>query len=225
VRTFLVSGSTSGIGRAIAGRLGAQGDRVIPLVRTADGAPPGALVADFADVRTTRAAVRAFDQPLDGFVNAAGIGLAKSLFDYGDDDLERIFAVNLLAPMAVLAELKGRIRPGGLVVLISSEASHRGSWDDPYAVTKGGINALVRTLAAKFAPDVRVVGVAPGITLDTRMTAGKPPETYEGWANRTLLKRLARPDEIADLVAALTGPAGASMTGVVIDANGGSYLR
>lgn len=225
MRTFLVSGSTSGIGAAVAARLVAQGDRVVPVVRTAEGAPPGALVADFADVRATRAAARAFAGPVDGFVNAAGIGLAKPLFDYDEDDLERIFAVNLLAPMAVLAELKGKIRPGGVVVLISSEASHRGSWDDPYAVTKGGINALVRTLAGKFAPDVRVVGVAPGITLDTRMTAGKPPETYRGWAERTLLKRLARPDEIAELVVALTGPAAASMTGTVVDANGGSYLR
>jgi NAD(P)-dependent dehydrogenase (short-subunit alcohol dehydrogenase family) len=83
--------------------------------------------------------------------------------------------------MAALAELRGKIRTGGAIVLLSSEASHRGSWDDAYAATKGAVNALVRSLATKCAPEVRVIGVAPGVTANTRMTAGKTAETDEGW--------------------------------------------
>lgn len=225
MKTHLVSGSTSGIGRAIAARLAHDGARIIPVLRVADPAHPDAVIADFADARATRKAFADFAGPVDSFINAAGIALARPLFACTEPDLERIFAINVLSPMAALAELKGKIRRDGAVVMLSSEASHRGSWDDAYAASKGAVNALVRSLASKFAPDVRVLGVAPGITADTRMTAGKPAETYEGWANRTLLKRLARPEEIADLVAALLGPAGASMTGTIVDANGGTYLR
>lgn len=225
MRTHLVTGATSGIGRAIAERLARDGDRVVPVLRAPDAARPDALIADFSDPRATRASFRAFTGPVDSFVNCAGIALARPLFDCADTDLERIFAVNVLSPMAALSELKGKFRDGGTIVLLSSEASHRGSWDDAYAATKGAVNALVRSLAAKFAPGVRVIGLAPGVTADTGMTAGKSAETYRGWADRTLLKRLARPHELAELVAALLGPAGASMTGTIVDANGGSYLR
>ncbi len=225
MRTHLISGTTSGIGRAIAARLARDGDRVIPVLRQADPTQPDAVVADFTNARATRAAFADFAGPVDTFINAAGIALAQPLFACADADLERIFVVNVLSPMAALAELRGKIRTGGAIVLLSSEASHRGSWDDAYAATKGAVNALVRSLATKFAPEVRVIGVAPGVTADTRMTAGKTAETYEGWANRTLLKRIARPDDIAELVACLLGPAGIAMTGTIVDANGGTYLR
>lgn len=228
-RVHLVSGTTSGMGAAIARRLRQDGDRVIPVVRqTADADALGAdeyLLCDYRDPAATKAAFAAFATPVDSFINAAGIALGKPIWDTGAEEIAEIVNVNMISPMLACGALRGKLRRNGAVILLSSQSAFRGGWDDAYNASKGGINTFIKSLATKFAPDVRVIGVAPGITADTRMTRGRREDDLGRITDTIPLKRLANVDEIAAMVASLLGEAGGYITGAVIDMNGGNYLR
>ena len=225
----LVSGATSGIGHAIFQLLVDQGEQVVPVVRSASQAEALGvtewLQADFECLAESRAAFRAFDRPIDSFINCAGIAVGKPIWDNDDDEIQRLLNINLISPMVACGELRGKIKKGGAIVLFSSQSAFRGGWDDVYIASKGGINSLVKSLAQKMAPDVRVIGVAPGVTADTRMTRERKQDDLSAVVQQVPLRRLAQPQEIAALVLSLLGPAGAHMTGSMIDVNGGAYLR
>ncbi len=228
-RVHVISGASSGMGAAIAERLKAAGDEIIPMVRRAsDAAALGAkrwLVCDFSDPAQVREACGRLDTEIDSFINAAGIAVGKPIWDTGVDEAARLLNVNLMSPMVACGELRPRLRKGGAVILVSSQSAFRGGWDDIYNASKGGINTFIKSFAMKMAPDVRVIGIAPGITENTRMTQGRKENDLDRIRDTIPLKRFANVDEIAELTHALLGSAGAYMTGSVVDLNGGNYLR
>ena len=228
-RVHLVSGATSGMGAAIARRLRQDGDRVIPVVRRAADArvldADEYLLCDYRDPAATKAAFAAFATPVDSFINAAGVALGKPIWDTAAEEITEIVNVNMISPMLACGALKGKLRKDGAIILLSSQSAFRGGWDDAYNASKGGINTFIKSLAAKFAPDVRVIGMAPGITADTRMTRGRREDDLGRITGTIPLKRLANVDEIAAMVASLLGEAGGYITGAVIDMNGGNYMR
>lgn len=225
----LVSGTTSGIGAAIAQALRAAGEEVIPVVRKVEDAEVvGAkqyILCDYAEVEKTRAAFRAFEGPVESFINAAGIAIGKAIWDSDPGEASVLMNINLLSPMMACGALRGKISKGGAIILLSSQSAYRGGWDDAYNASKGGINTFIKSLAMKYAPDVRVIGVAPGITLGTRMTLGRQQNDLDRIRDTIPLKRFGSVEEIAAMTVALLGPAGAYVTGAVIDMNGGNYLR
>ncbi len=228
-RIHVVSGASSGIGAAIAARLLAAGDEVIPVVRReSDALGIGAkrwILADFARPDEVRAACQGLDAEIDSFINAAGIAIGKPIWDNDLDEAARLMNVNLLSPMVACGALRPRLRKGGAIVLFSSQSAYRGGWDDVYNASKGGINTFIKSFAMKMAPDVRVIGIAPGITENTRMTQGRREDDLGRIRDTIPLKRFANVNEIAELTIAMLGAAGAYMTGCVVDVNGGNYLR
>jgi NAD(P)-dependent dehydrogenase (short-subunit alcohol dehydrogenase family) len=228
-RTHLISGTTSGIGAMLAEHLTRAGDDVIPVLRrAADAASMGAsryLLCDFANPAATQVAFQAFDHPIDSFINAAGIAIGKAIWDTSPEQIGDVMNVNLISPMLACGALRGKITPGGAIILLSSQSAYRGGWDDAYNASKGGINTFIKSLAVKLAPDVRVIGIAPGIVVGTRMTAGRQQNDLEKIRDTIPLKRFGEMDEVAAMAMALLGPAGANITGAVIDMNGGNYLR
>lgn len=228
-RLHVVSGATSGIGAAIFNRLSAAGDEVIPIVRRKEDAPAlGAtrhILCDFARPDDVRAACASLDTGIDSFINAAGVAIGQPIWDNDLDEAARLMNINLLSPMVACGALRPKLRKGGAVVLFSSQSAYRGGWDDVYNASKGGINTFIKSFAMKMAPDVRVIGIAPGITENTRMTQGRREDDLGRIRDTIPLKRFANVDEIADLTVALLGTAGAYMTGCVVDVNGGNYLR
>ncbi|MBL8709682.1 MAG: SDR family oxidoreductase [Rhodospirillaceae bacterium] len=228
-RIHLVSGASSGIGARIAEELQRAGDEVVPVVRRAeDAAKLGAtrhLLCDFADPAQTQSAFQAFAGPVDSFINAAGIAIGKAIWDTAPGDIGNLMNVNLISPMLACGALRGKINPGGAIILLSSQSAYRGGWDDAYNASKGGINTFIKSLAMKLAPDVRVIGIAPGIVIGTRMTAGRQQNDLERIKETIPLKRFAEVGEVAAMTLSLLGPAGANVTGAVIDMNGGNYLR
>ncbi|KAB0638508.1 short-chain dehydrogenase [Burkholderia stagnalis] len=238
----LVTGSTSGIGAAIARRLSAQGYAVVLHSRqSADTGQAMArelgaaayLQADLADdaarVRLVRDAVALWGR-LDVLVNNAGISRVIP-----HDDLaaatpaiwQELHEVNVIAPFRLvaeaqpaLAEAASRGRPG-CVVNVSSHAGVRPKGASiPYAATKAALNHMTRLLALSLAPAIRVNAVAPGL-VDTPLTAGWT-HAQQLWRDRAPMRRAAMPDDVAQTVAMLV--ASDYMTGEIVMLDGGLNL-
>jgi NAD(P)-dependent dehydrogenase (short-subunit alcohol dehydrogenase family) len=237
----LVTGSTSGIGEAIARRLTADGTTVVIHSRSSQDTGHRLahelhgtyLQADLADPQATASlaenALTAYGR-LDVLVNNAGISwpiLHSDLAAATPSDWRRLLEVNLIAPWILCTEalpaLKASPCPGGgNIVNITSWAGVRPKGSSiPYAATKAALNHVTTLLAAALGPDVRVNAVAPGL-VDTPMTRDWT-DAHNLWNEAAPLRRPAQPVDVADLVAAILG--NQYLTGEVIVLAGGMNLR
>ncbi|WP_162901381.1 SDR family oxidoreductase [Breoghania sp. L-A4] len=166
-----------------------------------------------------------FSAPLDGIVLFAGELPGRTMFESTPAQMEHLFRVNVIANMVIIKALAPCLAEDSAVVLLGSISGFKGSHDDPYAATKGAIHSLVKSLALKMAPRTRVVGIAPGMTNDTRMTDDLVDGLYQRTLSTIPLRRAAEASEIAALVDTLLGASARSITGAVLDVNGGQYLR
>ncbi|MBV8392121.1 MAG: SDR family oxidoreductase, partial [Alphaproteobacteria bacterium] len=130
--------------------------------------------------------------------------------------------VNLIAPFVLIAEAAQALRATkGSIVNIGSHAGDRPKGASiPYAASKAALHHVTRLLALSLGPDIRVNAVAPGL-VETPMTASWP-DMLETWNNRAPMRRPAKPEDIADLVAALV--ANDYVTGEIVIADGGLNL-
>ena len=237
-KVALVTGSSSGIGRAIAQRLAADGARVVVnSVRSVDAGEqlaaslPDAIYAQ-ADVADERAAAELVARAvetwgrLDILVNNAGATTRIPHHDLEAVDAElfrRTLDVNLVGPWNVTRAAAPHLREhGGDVVNISSIAGVRPTGSSvPYATSKAALNHLTRLLANALAPDIRVNAVAPGL-IATPWT--------EDWQDmrraveaHAPLQRVGTPEDVAEVCLGLL--ASSYVTGEVIVADGGLHLR
>ena len=232
----LVTGSSRGIGAAIAAGLKARGVRVIGQARRAEGAE---MIA--ADLNEPGAPTRLWEQALalaggqiDILINNAGLFSASPInLSDGEwlDNWEETLRINLtvaaaLSRLAVRHWLEGQA--AGRVVHIASRAGYRG--DSPehwhYAAAKGGMIAMHKTIARHYAASgIMSYAICPGFT-DTAM-AGDYLASRGGVSLLAdiPLGRVATPQEIAAIATFCALDAPESMTGAVIDANGASYVR
>jgi ketoreductase RED2 len=238
-RVALVTGSSSGIGAAVARRLGSDGFRVV--VNSARSPAAGAAVAaelpggeyvqaDIADLDQARhlvaEAVRRCGR-LDVLVNNAGVTQViphPDLEAATPEVWRRPFDVNVLGTWQVTVAAMPHLREtcDGCVVNVSSLAGVRPLGSSiPYAASKAAVNHMTRLLAAAVGPQVRVNAVAPG-HIDTPWTAGwdEARALVEGTAP---LHRSGQPEDIADTVAALVQAK--YVTGDVWAVDGGFHLR
>jgi NAD(P)-dependent dehydrogenase (short-subunit alcohol dehydrogenase family) len=241
-RVALVTGSTSGIGAAIARRLARDGYRVAlhgrrsaELGRQMAGELPGASYhqVDLADVANAGALVReVVDRHgrLDVLVNNAG---EAARFPHADlraatpEVWRRMMDVNLIAPWMLIAEAEAALRksagsgrPASILNIGTHAAVRPKGSSIPYAAAKAALHHTTRLLALTLGPDIRVNCVAPGL-VDTPMAAGWEA-AYELWNTRSPMRRPAKPEDIADLVASLT--ANDYVTGEIVIADGGLNL-
>ncbi len=240
-RTALITGASSGIGTAIAevfaeagadiaghgrdeGRLAALGERV-----EASGRRFAAVTGDLADPAETEAvAARAMDAfgDIDILVNSAGIALTGPAVDYDLADWQRTLAVNLTAPFilskALLPGMMARKR--GKIVNISSQTGVIALEDHAaYATSKGGLNALTKSLMTEAAPhNVQVNAICPTVVLtEMGKELWSAPEKKDPFIARTPLGRFGEPVEIADMALYLASPASDLVNGAVMMIEGG----
>ncbi len=239
-KTALVTGSTRGIGRAIAEALIAQGARVI--ISSEEKADTARVAAELAthgiacDVRDDAALLRLVSGTiealggLDILVCNAGITGAPGPFSGIDmDDYARVMAINLRSQvvLANLAIPHIAARGGGSVVLISSLSGLRGNGSiNAYALTKAGIAQLARNLAVEWGPkNVRVNAVSPGF-IATELSA--PLLADEKFMARrmamTPLRRPGTPQEVAGAAVFLASAAGAFVNGHNLVVDGGTLI-
>lgn len=240
-KVALVTGSSRGIGAAIARRLAGDGFSVVVNYagRAAEAekvvqdlrAEGGRAVAVKADVSSASDVAALFDQAeaafggLDVLVNNAGViqpGLVP-LASTEDALFDRIIAVNLKGTFNTLREAAKRLRDGGRVVNFST--SVRALAFPGYSVYAAS-KAAVELLTSIFAKELRgrritVNAVAPGPTATDLFLEGKTPEQVANLAKMPPLERLGTPEDIAAVVAFLVGPDGGWVNGQTLRANGG----
>lgn len=228
-KIHLVSGTTSGIGKALCDLLLAKGEEVIPIVRDKAAINQELykkiIQLDYSHPEQVDEAFCGFEDKITSFVNCAGILPGKSIFNQDYEGLLDVFNINVLTPMLIIKRIAENIVDGGTIILFGSISGHKGSYDDPYAATKGAVHSLAKSLALKFAPHRRVICIAPGITDNTRMTLNLIEGRYEENIAKVPLGRAADPSDIAEVVYFLLQESCRSITGCCIDINAGQYLR
>ncbi|HEU4349705.1 MAG TPA: SDR family oxidoreductase [Actinoplanes sp.] len=249
-RAVLVTGSSRGLGRAIAMRFAAGGDRVAvhhrdsaalagQLAESLPGAGHVVLQADIADPLAVRAMVDAAAAQLGGLdvlVNNAGVfaGVNRPhpVFDTGFDEWQMMwrhtFDVNLFgAANAAWAAAQHMRDTGGRIINVSSRGAFRGEPEQPaYGASKAAMNAMGQSLAVALAPyRIAVATVAPGF-IETDMTNEHlKAERGDAIRAQSPFHRVAQPDEIAAAVHFLASAEAEWASGAILDLNGASYLR
>ena len=240
-KAFLVTGSTRGIGRAIAGQLALHGatvgihgrdtDRVKAVCSelTANKMSAIPVPADFSRPETAAEAVRTFAASagrLDGLVNNAGGGKALPFRALTIEKWRATFNVNLEAAMLASREAyiimrdKGR----GSIVNIASLAAHGpGKWmGADYAASKAGLVSMTHSLAFEAGRlGIRVNAISPGI-VETDMTSILPEDTKKSL--NIPLGRLGKPDEVAAVALFLLSDDSSYITGHVLHVDGGLWM-
>ena len=246
----LISGSTAGIGFAIAAALAAEGARVIINGRSQAGVdqalaelkPRGGDVSGFAgDLSSASAANELFGRhpQADILVNNLGIFEVRPFEDIPDEEWERFFKVNVLSGVRLsrLYLPAMRARNWGRIIFISSESGYQIPAEMVhYGMTKAAQIAVARGLAETTAgTGITVNSILPGPTrsrgvgdfvADWAAKSGKSPQTVEAEFFKTarptsLIKRFATPEEVASLVAYVASPLASATTGAALRVDGG----
>ena len=249
-KTALVTGASRGIGRATAvalaeagahvlvhyGRSKQEAESLVAEIRRKGGCAD-AIAADLGApegvtllAEQTRAIV---GNRLDVLVLNAGISKSARVADYTVADFDSLFAINVCGPFFLVQQLLPVLGEGSSIVVISSLGAHsvvgKPGLDNPsilaYASTKGALETLVRNWAAILGPSgIRVNAVAPGV-IDTDMSNFTKTETGREVAlGMQALKRLGKPEDVADVVAFIASDAARWVTGASIPVDGGSKL-
>jgi 3-oxoacyl-[acyl-carrier protein] reductase len=238
-RTALVTGSTRGIGRAIAEALSGAGARVAVVGRDQAKAAEGAVAvgngaqgfgADVSDPSSIVALVegveKAFGQ-IDILVNNAGLTRDNILFRIKDEDWDMVLDANLRgAFIAIRSASRGMIkRRWGRIINIASVVGITGNKGQAnYAASKAGLIGLTKSVAKELGSrNVLVNAVAPGF-IETDMTAAMTPEARSALSGQIPLERLGTPKDIAGVVTFLASEHAAYITGQTLVVDGGMVM-
>ena len=237
-RVALVTGGSGGIGQAVVERLVAEGYAVAvhysgneakagALVEriTASGGLAVAVGGDVADEAAMAAAFEATESAFGGVdvvVNTAGIMVLSPIADLQLDDLDRMHRTNIRGTFVVSQQAARRVRGGGAIINFSTSVTKtQFPTYGAYVASKAAVEAMTLVLARELrGKDVTVNAVAPGPTATPLFLDGKTDAEVDGLSKAVPLERLGQPEDVAEAVAFLAGPA-RWVNGQVLFTNGG----
>ncbi|HVA01588.1 MAG TPA: 3-oxoacyl-ACP reductase family protein [Terriglobia bacterium] len=245
-QTALITGASSGIGRATAIAMAGEGARVaVNYLKNRSGAEQTvedickaggdamAIQADVTSCAQVQAMVDAVRKPwgrIDILVNNAGDLLARrTLADMTEEYWDQVMDLNLksvfLCVKAVWEEMAAR--QSGCVINVTSIAGRNGGGPGSgvYAAAKGGMITYTKSLAKELAPHgIRVNAIAPGVIATAYHERYSPPEIFKKFVASIPLGRAGTSEEIADVIVFLASPAARYMTGETVEVNGGMLM-
>lgn len=231
VKTAVVTGGASGIGRAVAERLRSDGFRVavIDLSPTDDGFGYVADVTDRAQVEAAMSAIRDALGPIQVLVNAAGVEGFKKFLGMSFEEWSKVIDVNLNGVFhTIQAALPDMVEAGwGRIVNISSSSTHSGQpFMAHYVAAKSAVNGLTKSLALEYGPSGITVNAVPPGFIDTPMLRAAERRqllggTVEDHIARTPVRRVGRPEDIAAACAFFVSEEAGYITGQILGVNGG----
>jgi NAD(P)-dependent dehydrogenase (short-subunit alcohol dehydrogenase family) len=245
-KAVVLTGASTGIGRACAVRFAEEGARIVLAdVRDREGeeterllpGPPGRAEFVHADVSSRADNERAIDLCIERFgaidilVCNAGVNLPKKLTETSDDEMRRVFAINVFGPMYSARYAISRMveqASGGTILFTASKTGLVAQTDSPvYCASKGAVVMLAKALALDYAAqNIRVNALCPGI-IDTPMLrefADAMPDRDAAWRNYCAAQpmgRLGTADECADAALWLVSSESSFVTGVALPVDGG----
>jgi NAD(P)-dependent dehydrogenase (short-subunit alcohol dehydrogenase family) len=248
VRSAVVTGAASGIGRATALRLAADGFRIVALDRNADGlSHTAARIGDAGGAATTHTVDlcdgEAVDEVVEGaiaeqapaaLVNIAGVGVAATLVDTPPEEWDLVIGVNLTGVYRMCrAVLPAMIAAGsGVVVNVASVAGRVGLPNRAaYCASKAGVVGLTRAIAVDHAAQgIRAVAISPGTVatewIDTILAgSAEPAAARAAMQARQLDGRMGTPEEVAAGIAFVCSPDGRFLNGSDLVMDGGFTAR
>jgi len=235
----LVTGSSRGIGRAMVERLSQDGAAVVvnyvnssekaQEVAAAVKAGGGTAVALEADVSKLEDIQRLFDRTVEHFgrldilVNNAGIRITKNVAEIGEEEFDRLFAINVKGTFFSCQLAARRLSDGGRIINVSSAVTKMMlPGYSIYAASKAAVDQITRTLSKELGGrDITVNAVCPGPVDTALLREGKTREQIQQMAQMAALGRIGRVEDIADVVAFLAGDDARWITGQTIHVNGG----
>ncbi|MDR2357307.1 MAG: 3-oxoacyl-ACP reductase FabG [Oscillospiraceae bacterium] len=241
-KTAIVTGSSRGLGRAMARRLLEEGARVVISATTQAGAEKaaeelraetGGAVLPIACRITSGEEVSALvDRTVHEFggidilVNNAGITRDKSLMKMTEEHFDDVVNTNLKSVFLLTQAAARYMREAGWgrVINITSMSGQMGNFGQVnYSASKAGIIGMTKTLAIELGPkNITVNAVSPGL-IESDMTAAMPKEAYDANIAAIVLHRVGKPEEVASLVSYLASEDAGFITGATININGGMY--
>jgi 3-oxoacyl-[acyl-carrier protein] reductase len=242
-KVALVTGGARGIGREIVLKLASEGahiaftdirlegatEEVVNLIRER-GLKATAIQSDvrnLSEAQNTVDAVIQEYQRIDILVNNAGITRDNLIMRMSEEDWDSVIAVNLKGTFnfckAASRHMLGQ-REGKIVNIASIVGVMGNAGQVNYSASKAGVIGLTKTLAKEFASrNIQVNAIAPGF-IDTDMTQKLNPQQREALMNAIPMKRIAKPEEIANVVLFLVSPAASYITGQVLHVDGGLVM-
>lgn len=239
-KRIVVTGASSGIGKATAiacSKMGAQlivtgrnAERLAQTVAQMEGEGHVSFTADLATAEGREQLIGAIDGKIDGIVHCAGVTGYKIFQFVKDSDVEDMFEINFNTPLKLTRDLiKGKkVNKGGSIVFITSTSGVMATFmgGSIYSATKGAVSGLIKGLALELAPkNIRVNSVMPSM-IATPMSHRSEitPEQYEADKNRYPLKRYGEPEEVAYGIIYLLSNASSFTTGSNLLIDGGIML-
>ncbi|WP_458687680.1 SDR family NAD(P)-dependent oxidoreductase [Nocardia tengchongensis] len=242
-RTAIVTGGTRGIGSAIAEGLVGVGANVAVAGRKPDACTAAAerlqalggkaigVVTHMGDVDAVNALVKTTVEQFGGIdivINNAANPLAQPLGEFTPEAWQKSFAVNMQGPVFLVQAALPYLRESehaSVLNVVSAGAFIFSPTTSMYAAAKSAMVSFTRSMAAQFAAEgIRVNALAPG-SVDTDMVRKNPPEFIEAMENASLMRRLARPDEMVPPALLLVSDAGSFITGQTLIVDGGMVAR